>query len=152
MATGMFSQHQPRAAQTDRFRAHNFVSVLIFQDAILVNARLVGKCISAHDGFVGLNRDASVVRNHAADTGDLGGINAGFQGIDRAPGMQRHYYLFQRGIASPFPDAVDGNFRLASPSLDSCQGIGGRQSQVVVTMHGDDGIFNPWCMSDNPGD
>ncbi len=116
----------------------------MFEHAVLVDAGFVGESIRPDDGFVRLYRDAGVVRDHAADAGDLSGVDAGLQVEDRPAGVQRHHHFFQRGVSSALADAIDGHFDLARPGADACQRVGSRQTQVVVAMHRNTGFFYAW--------
>ena len=80
------------------------------------------------------------------DARDLGGVDAGGQVVDRAAGLQRHDHFFQRGVAGPLADAVDGHFGLARAGLQPGQGVGGGQAQVVVAVDRDDAVLDPGRM------
>jgi hypothetical protein len=56
--------------------------------------------------------------------------------------MQGHHQLFQRRVARPLADAVDGHFHLPRPLLDGLQKVGHRDPQVVVAVDGDDGLLD----------
>jgi hypothetical protein len=72
------------------------------------------------------------------------------QSVGLRAGFERHDNLFHGGIASPFADAVNGHFGLARPGLDSGQGVGGRQPQVVMAMHRDGNpLVHAGCVFDN---
>jgi hypothetical protein len=73
----------------------------------------------------------------------VGGVDAGGQVVEGRPGVQGHDDFFKRGVAGPFADAVDGAFRLAGAGLQSRQGVGGGESQIVVAMHRDDAVLDP---------
>ena len=62
-ASGTGSQVQLHLVQTDGFRRHDFVVFTIFQYAVLMDARGVGKGAATDNGFVGRNR-------HVADLAD----------------------------------------------------------------------------------
>ena len=53
------------------------------------------------------------------------------------PRLERHDDLFQRAVAGPLADAVDGAFDLAGAVLDGRQAVGHGQAQVVVAVDAD---------------
>ena len=52
---------------------------------------------------------------------------------------ERHHDFFQRGVAGPFADPVDGAFHLARAVADAGERVGHRQAEIVVAVHADDG-------------
>ena len=52
-------------------------------------------------------------------------------------GPDSHHNFFQRGIAGPLADAVDGAFHLPGAPDHGFQAIGHRQTQIVMAMHAD---------------
>ena len=104
---------------------------------MLVNARLVAKGVGAHNGLVGLNRQAGEVGYQAAGPHEVGGIDVGGQADQVVAGPDGHHDLLQGGVASPLADAVNSALHLTGPGPDGRQAVGYRQAQVVVAVHGD---------------
>ena len=57
-----------------------------------------------------------------------------------AAGRQRHDDLFERSVAGPLADPVDGHFDLPRAGRDRRQRVGGRHAEVVVAVDGDDDL------------
>ena len=51
-----------------------------------------------------------------------------------------HHDLFQRGVAGPLAEAVDGHLDLARPGGDGRQRVGDGEAQVVVAVDADDRV------------
>ena len=115
-------------AQSDGLRFHDLIGHGVFQHAILVNARFVGKGVGPHDGFVGLDHDAGNHAHQAAGGIDVLGLDAGVEGHEVPASVQGHDHLFQGGIASALADAVDGHFGLTGAGIDGGDGVGGGQA------------------------
>ena len=47
----------------------------------------------------------------------------------------RHHDLFERGVAGPLADAVDGAFDLPRAGVDAGQRVGHRHAEIVVAVH-----------------
>ena len=54
-----------------------------------------------------------------------------------APRADRHDDLFQRCVARPFPDAVDGSLHLARAVENAVESIRHRHAEIVVAMYAD---------------
>ena len=66
------------------------------------------------------------------------GVDADVVGQHVAARLDRHHDLFQRGVAGPLADAVDGAFDLPAAGADAGQRVGHRQAEVVVAVDGED--------------
>ena len=106
-----------------------------------MNARRVGKSISSHNGFVGLNRHIHKAGNHAAYRINFLRIDLSFN-LHTFVAFQYHGHFFERGVSGAFANAVDGYFHLAGSVHHSGNGIGSSHAQVVVAMGGDDCILD----------
>jgi hypothetical protein len=96
----------------------------------------VGKGIGPHHGLVGLNHKAGGLAHHAAGGQDVPGIDGAIQTKVVAPGFDGHHHLFQRAIASPLTQTIDGALDLSRPAnFDPGQGVGHRHAQIVVAVH-----------------
>jgi hypothetical protein len=82
-----------------------------------MNSGFMGKRICAHDGFVGLHRNAGVIADQLAHASDLGRVDAGGQVVGRMASLQRHHHLFEGRVSGAFADAVDRHFSLARSGL-----------------------------------
>ena len=102
-----------------------------------MNAGGVAKGVLADDGFVGLHGEARMLADETAAPHDLGAIDTGSQAIGIAPGLDGHHDLFQRGVASPLTDTIDGTFDLPCPGTHGSQAVGDGQAQIVMTVDGD---------------
>ena len=143
VAAAVFREGEFGAAPADVFRVHNFVGFAFFEDAVLVDARAVGKGIFADDGFAAGDVEAA----HAADdTGgfedfagdDLGmevweGVGAGFDGHDD---------FFEGAVACALADAVECAFDLAGSGVECGQGVGDGEAEVVVAMDAEGSILD----------
>ena len=148
----MLAHHQIGFGDADIGRAHDFKGFGVFQHAVLMDARLVQKRVLADNRLVELHRKARDGGHQAAGPDDLGGINAGLIGHDVVAHPQRHHHLFQRGVARPFAQAVDGAFDLPRPRRDRRQSVGGRHAEIVVAMGGKDHAIRPRHLRQQHGD
>jgi hypothetical protein len=108
---------------------------------VLVDARLVQKRVTPHDGLVRWNLVARDVGDHAARVGELAGLDPDPCAVEVRARGERHHDLLQRGIPCPLPDAVDGDLDLAGPDLDPRQRVGDRHSEVVVAVDREDALL-----------
>ena len=69
-------------------------------------------------------------------------MNAGLKAEVVAAGLHGHHDFFKRAVARAFAQAVNRAFDLTrSALLDAGQGIGHRHTEVVVAVHGPDGLI-----------
>ena len=94
--------------------------------------------ILADDGLVVLHRKARDVRNQLRGPRQKLRVDAGLKRHRVAAHFERHDDLFQRRIAGPFADAVDGAFDLACAAQNAGQRIGDGQAQIVVAVGRED--------------
>jgi len=114
---------------------HYFVSEAVFEQAVLVNARGMGKGIAADNSLIGLHRHAHEARNEAAGGINFRGIEVGMGGEILA-GFEDHGDFFERSIARALADAVNGDLHLPGAILDGSYGVGGGHTEIIVAMHG----------------
>ena len=96
----------------------------------------MGKGIGPHHGLVGLHRKTRGLAHHAAGGQDVSGIDGAIQAKVVAPGFDGHHHLFQRAIARPLAQTVDGALDLArTTNFDPGQGVGHRHAQIIVAVH-----------------
>ncbi len=111
--------------QTDLFGGEDFVSALVFEHSVLMDAAFVGKGVFAHDRLVGLGFDAGDGGDEPAGGVDLLGVDAGlYVTEDVATDLECHDDLFQCGVARSLSQAVDGALDLTRAVLDRRQGVG----------------------------
>ena len=122
--------------------AHDLVSLGVGDDAVLVDAGLMGKGVGAHNGFAGGDGHAGDAGEQLAGLVDLAGIDAGLRAVEIHPGMKGHDHFLQTGVAGPLADAVDGALHLGGARPDTGQGVGHSHAQVVVAVDGDIHVFH----------
>jgi hypothetical protein len=104
------------ALLADRGGVHDLVGVAGPQHAVLVDTRLMGEGVAAHDRLVVLHRVAGEARHQPGGLEDLGGVGPDLDPEDVLAGLDRHDDLLDRGVAGPLADPVDGPFDLAGPA------------------------------------
>src|SRR5438309_587667 len=124
----------------DVFRLHDLVGELFLEHAVLVDARLVGEGVLAHDGLVGLHVHARNGGEEARALEDLLRAHLGVDLEEVLACLERHHDLLEGGLARPLPDAVGGALDLPRPRPDGREGVGHGLAQVVVTVHGEHGL------------
>ena len=72
-------EHNGSAGETHIFGFNNLVVFAHLQKAVLVYARTMCKGITAHNGFIGLNRHTHLRAYHVAQLIKITGINVGKQ-------------------------------------------------------------------------
>src|SRR3990167_5397819 len=121
--------------RSDVFGAHDFVSLALFDDAVLVDAGLVREGVRAHDRLVRLHRKTSDTRDQARSRHDLGGVKPRVAREDIAARTHRHDHFLERGVAGALAEAVDGAFHLARAIEHRRKRVGDGEPQGVVAMH-----------------
>src|SRR5271157_117616 len=124
MTARMLAEHNVAFRDADRLRCHDLVGELVLEKAVLVNARLVRKRIGAHDRFVRLAGDTRDLRDEAACRIELFRHNSRVAAECLFPGLDSHDDLFERGIACPLAEAVDGAFHLPGAFFHRRERIG----------------------------
>ena len=138
VAPGPGREHDLGFVQAHVLGNHDFKGSALLQHAILVNPRAVGKGIGADHGLVGRHPNAHQPADQPAGRDDFAGLDPGVQIKVVPPGPQGHDDLFERGIARPLPQAVEGALGLAGAVLQRGQGIGHGHAQIIVTVHAED--------------
>ena len=100
----------------------------------------MAESVAADDGFIRLHRETGQLADQPAGVVNLRGIDTGGQVEEIAAGLDSHDDFFQRGIAGPLADAVDGAFHLPGAVFDGFQAVGHSQAQVVVAVDADHGL------------
>ena len=124
----------------DALGLHDLVGLDVLDHAVLVDAALVLEGVAADDRLVVLHGEVGHRRDQPRGPHQHLGIDAGRVGQHVAARLDRHDDLFERGVAGPLADAVDRAFDLARAGPDTGQGVGDGHAEVVVAMHGVDGL------------
>ncbi len=129
----------------------DLVGAGVFEKSILVDAGGMGESIGAYNSLVGLDGHAHRIGDQPADGVQFAGFDAGIK-AELFVLADDHDDFFEGGIAGAFAQAVDGAFDLAGAAADAGDGIGGGETQVVMTMAGKDGLIDIGYVVDQPGD
>ena len=78
-----------------------------------MNAAFMGEGIGPDNRLIQLHTKPGNGGQRPRCAGDFGRINARFERVGIAACAHGHHQLLQRGIARPFPNAIDGAFHLA---------------------------------------
>ena len=132
-ASGVLAQHQAVLAP-HLARVETLVIGAMLDQAVYVNAGLVGEDRAADDALIGGHRTPRRQRDQPRYFRKTLRIDAGFQAIKM---VQRHYGFFQRRVAGALAQAVDGGVSVGRTGLDRRQSIGGGQPQIVMGVHFD---------------
>ena len=126
----------------DVFGPHDLIGLTLLEEAIDMYARAVGERIGADDCLVGWNLGAEHVGDQAAGSVQLARLDAGMHAEVIGARAQRHDDLFQRGVACPLSESVDGALHLARAVEHAMERVGHGHAQVVVAVHADHGAFD----------
>jgi hypothetical protein len=113
----------------------------VLEHAVLVNAALVREGVAADDGLVVLDRERGRRRHQLGGAVEHPGVDADLVGHHVAARLDGHHDLFQRGVAGPLADAVDGAFDLPAAGADARQRVGHRHAEIVVAVDGEDRLL-----------
>ena len=142
VASRVLAEDEQRLGHTDRLRFHDFVGFLVLEDAVLVDAGLVGKGVVADDSFVWLHQHARDGTDQLRGAADVAGVDARRKAKELAPCLEGHHDLLEGSVPGPLADAVDRNLRLTSAGLQTGERVRGGHAEVVVAVDGDDGVFD----------
>src|SRR5215217_3263988 len=135
VAARVLAEEYVGAFEPDVLWRHDLERAPVFQDAVLVDPRLMQERVAAHDRLVRRHLVAGYVGDHAARIGELSGIHAELDAIVVSACDERHYDLLQRGVPGPLPYPVYRYLDLPGPSLHPRQGIRYREPQIVVAVN-----------------
>jgi hypothetical protein len=105
----------------------------VAQHAVLVDARLVGEGVLAHDRLVARHGMPVIDGDQAAGRAS-GACRRRSQAEVALARLQRHHDLLERAVAGPLADAVDRALHLTRAGLHRGQAVGHRHAEVVVAM------------------
>jgi hypothetical protein len=131
---GVLAEHQRRAGNADHLRPDDLVGEAVLEHPVLMDARLVGEGVAAHDGLVGLGEDAGEVRQELAGAVDLAGLHLAAEAQPGTSHLPGHHDLLQCGVAGPLADAVHRALHLPGAGLDGGERVGDGEAQVVVAV------------------
>ncbi len=100
-----------------------------------MNAALMRECIAADDGLVVLHRERRGSGHHFRRPRQHGGVDLAPPRKHVVAHIDRHHDFFQRGIACPLADAVDGAFDLPRAAGDAGQRVRHRHAEIVMAVH-----------------
>jgi hypothetical protein len=142
---GMLPEHQLVRRPSDRLGRQDLVGDGRLQDAVLMDAGLVRESVVAHDGLVGLHRNADHRRQHTTRRIDLGRADVGVEpAVHVTPRLDPHHHLLHGGVPGAFADPVHGALDLTRARQDRGQAVGHREAEVVVAVNGEDDALRPW--------
>ena len=110
-----------------------------------VETRFMGEGVGADHWLVRLQSDPGHGTGHPGQSPQFGGVQASVQSQELLAGQGE---LLQGHIASPLPQTGYSGGHPCGSGPDRCQGIGGGQSKVVVTVDRDRQFGIP--LSDQP--
>ena len=134
VAARVLAEHERRARDPDHLGPDDLVGQPVLQHAVLMDAGLVGEGVPADDRLVGLREAAGEVGKQLAGAVDLAGLHVAAEAQGRAAHVAGHDQLLHRRVPGALADAVHGAFHLARAGRDRGQGVGHRQSQIVVAV------------------
>src|SRR5215470_5870576 len=102
----------------------------------------MGEGISTDHRFIGRNQDAEQVGYQTAGTVQFVCVDAGGYAKKVRTRADGHDDFFQRGVARPLADSIDGAFHLTGAVANASQRVGNRHSQVVVAVNTDGGLLD----------
>jgi hypothetical protein len=113
VAAAVLAQHELVRVPAHVLGAHDLVSVAALEDPVLVDSRLVRKCIRADDRLVRLDGKACNPGDQAACRDDVRRVDARIAWKHVLAGANRHHDLLERRVARAFAQPVDRALDLA---------------------------------------
>ena len=120
------------ALQPDVLGRERLVVERVLDDAVGVDAALVGEDVGAHDALPRRDRPRRRGGDVLAELAEAARVQAH---VDLAEVLERHHDLLERGVAGALAEAVDGGVDVGGAGLDAGQGVGRRHAEVVVRVH-----------------
>ena len=102
----------------------------------------MGEGVGPDDRLVRLDDHAGDLAHEPAGLGNFLRDDLGVRPVEILAGAKAHHDLFHRGVARPLPDPVDGALHLAGALHHGGQRVGDSHAEVIVTVHGDHGLFD----------
>jgi hypothetical protein len=130
----VLAHHEHARVAADRLGRHDLVGLEVLDDAVLVDAGLVGEGVLADHRLVRRHRRAGHHADHARGAVELARGDLGVVPPHVLAGLERHHHLLERGVAGPLADAVDGALDLRGAGADGRQRVRDGQTEVVVAV------------------
>ena len=134
MASRVLAQHQRTVRYADALGPHYLVGGLLLQEAVLVDARFVGKGVITDNGLVGLHLHPGNAAYQAARRIDMLGRYAGLEAERVGSRLEYHDYLFKARVTGPLADTVYGALHLAGAVHHGKEAVGHGKPQVVMAV------------------
>ncbi len=128
--------------QADALGSDDFVGIFRLEHPILMDAGAVGESVGPDDRLVGLHRHVAELADQCAGAMNFVVADIGLHPEQVGAGFEDHRHLFQRAVARPLADAVDGALNLAGPHLHRADGVGHREPQIIVAVDRDDRLVD----------
>src|SRR5688572_5182151 len=125
MSSRARGQNNLRLLCSDQMRVDDLVGGALLEHAVLVDAAGVRVGVGPDDRLVALDHHAGELGNHARGLDQKGGVDAGLDVEKVLADHEGGDDLFERGVAGPLADAVEGDLDLARSTDDPGQGVGG---------------------------
>src|SRR4029453_931377 len=109
----VLAQGEPPLLPAPARRGHDLVRERVGEDSVLVDPRLVGEGVAAHDRLVRLRPDAGDVGEHRARGVEELAPDTRREAGAPPPALPRHPDLPERGVARALADTVDRALDLA---------------------------------------
>ena len=124
--------HHDLAFEADVLGGERLVVERVLDDAVGVDAALVGEDVGADDALPGRDGARRGGGHVLAELAEAARVQAH---VDLAEVLERHDDLFEGGVAGALAEAVDGGVHVGGSGLDAGQGVGRRHAEVVVGVH-----------------
>jgi hypothetical protein len=124
--------HHDLPLESHVLRGEGLVVERVLDDAVGVDAALVGEDVGAHDALPrrdGPGRGGGDVLGQLTETARLQAH------VHLAEVLERHHDLFERRVAGALAETVHGGVDVGGAGLDARQGVGRRHAEVVVRVH-----------------
>src|ERR1035441_2938154 len=110
----MLAQTQMCLGNSDQCGCHDLIAERVGQHSMLMNARLVRKCVIAYDGLVWRGAKGDDLPQHLARRVQVIELDASRNAIAISAHIERRCNLFESRITGTLTDAVDGALHLTS--------------------------------------
>ncbi len=142
VATGAGGHVEIVLGQANALGGDDFVGIFRLEHPILMDAGAVGEGVGTDDRLVGLHRHVAELADQRAGAMNFVVTDVGVHPEQIGAGFEDHCHLFQRAVAGPLADTVDGALNLASSHLHCADGVGYREPEIVVAVDRDDGLVD----------
>ena len=140
VAAGMLADDEVGGITAHGLRGHDFVRLAVLQHAVLVDAGLMGEGVGSDDSLVVRNGLADSHGEQAAGRIELRADDIAFEAVVVLAHGQVHGHFLERRVAGAFAYAAQGDFGLTGAHAQGGKGVGHAQSEIVMTVNGEDGF------------